>query len=61
MELITDKKGEPRMYMVTASEIAGSGETLNALLPDAAPGTMICTAGYGTIRQKAADGAWATL
>ena len=61
MRLIYDKPNEPPMYMVTDDEIAGSDSEINAMLPGAIPGTIITTAGYGTMKQKAEDESWATL
>jgi hypothetical protein len=58
---IYDKPGEPAMYLLTADEIAGNDAALNALLPNAEPGTMATVAGFGTIKQKAEDGSWATF
>jgi hypothetical protein len=58
---IYDKPGEPAMYLVTDSEASGSDSELNLLLPNAEPGTMITTAGFGVIKQKAEDGSWATF
>lgn len=61
MDLITDKKGEPRMYMASDAEYAMTDEQINAVLPDAAPGTMIAKCGYSAIKQKSASGSWVTL
>lgn len=58
---IYDKPGEPAIYLVTAAEIASEDTALNELLPNAEPGTMITVAGFGTIKQKAEDGSWATF
>jgi len=61
MNLIYSRPGEPKTYLVTAAEIAGSDADLNAALPDAEPGTVIATAGYTAMKQKAADGAWVSI
>lgn len=43
----TDRPGGATWVMVTDAEIASSN-TLNAALPNAEPGTVAHTAGYGT-------------
>ena len=58
---IVNKLGEPAMYLGTSADVSGSDSTINEALPNADAGTMICTAGYGTIKQKAADGSWVAL
>lgn len=53
--------GEPRTYMASSAEYAMTDEQTNAILPDALPGTLIVTAGYGSMKQKAHDGSWASI
>lgn len=61
MKLIYDRPGEPPVYLASEDEIDYTDEEINSALPGATPGTMLATAGYGTIRQKAEDGSWVTV
>ncbi|MBO7670125.1 MAG: hypothetical protein J6S60_06000 [Oscillospiraceae bacterium] len=61
MDLIYDKIGEPRQYQATDAEYSMTDEQINAALPDALPGTLISKAGYTAMKQKAADGSWASV
>ena len=58
MKLIQDTPGSPALYLCSDDEIAGDSDALNELLPDAAPGTIVTTAGYGTMKQVDAEGVW---
>lgn len=66
--LTSNKAGQEAMVMVSAAEIAGTDEQINAIVLDngvplsnLSPGTMIYTAGYAVIKQKGLDGAWSVL
>ena len=48
----------PREIMVDAATIAGTAEEIAAVIGEVAVGTIIYTAGYGTIKQKGLDGEW---
>ena len=47
-----------REIMVDAATIAGTAEEIAAVIGVVEVGTIIYTAGYGTIKQKGLDGEW---
>lgn len=61
MKLIYDVPNEPPIYLVNDDEAEYNATQLNAALPNAAPGTIITKAGFGTAKQKAEDGSWSPL
>lgn len=57
--LITSLGGkDPREIMVDAATIAGTAEAIEAVIGVVEVGTIIYTAGFGTIKQKGLDGSW---
>ena len=48
----------PREIMVDATTIAGTAEEIAAVIGEVEVGTIIYTAGFGTIKQKGLDGEW---
>ena len=44
--------------MVDAALFNSDADTINSVIGDLSPGTIIYTAGYGTIKQKGLDGEW---
>ena len=48
----------PREIMVDATTIAGSAADIAAVIGDVVIGTIIYTAGYGTIKQLGLDREW---
>ena len=48
----------PREIMVDAATIAGTAEEIAAVIGEVEVGTIIYTAGFGTIKQKGLDGEW---
>jgi len=44
--------------MASNEKFAMSDEETNAILPDALQGTIVTTAGYGAMKQKAGNGTW---
>ena len=48
----------PREIMVDATTIAGTAEEIAAVIGEVEVGTIIYTAGFGTIKQKGLDGSW---
>lgn len=57
--LITSLGGkDPREIMVDDATIAGTAAEIAAVIGAVAVGTVIYTAGYGTIKQKGLDGSW---
>lgn len=59
--IIYDKPGEPTVYLGSADDLAGSDSDINAALPNAPAGTIITTAGFGTMKQLDAEGSWAAV
>ena len=60
--LIQHKVGEPAMYLGSSADVSGSDSDINAALPGVPVGTLICTAGYGAIKQLDTDGeTWVTF
>ena len=55
--LIQAQPGSFPIYMLTDAEIADPSDVPE--LVNAAPGTMVVTAGFGTIKQLDEDGTWA--
>lgn len=49
---------DPREIMVDDATIAGTAEEIAAVIGAVEVGTIIYTAGYGTIKQKGLDGSW---
>ena len=47
-----------REIMVDAATIAGTAEAIAAVIGEVEVGTIIYTAGFGTIKQKGLDGEW---
>ena len=47
-----------REIMVDAATIAGTAEEIEAVIGVVEVGTIIYTAGFGTIKQKDFDGSW---
>lgn len=45
-------------FMVSDALIGGSADDIAAEIGDVAAGTIIYTAGFGTIKQKGLDGSW---
>ena len=57
--LITSLGGkDPREIMVDDATIAGTADEIAAVIGGGEVGTIIYTAGYGTIKQKGLDGSW---
>ena len=54
--LIQHKVGEPAMYLGSSADVTAADSAINAALPGVPVGTLICTAGYGTIKQLDTDG-----
>ena len=48
----------PREIMVDSNTIAGTAEEIEAVIGVVEVGTIIYTAGFGTIKQKGLDGEW---
>ena len=48
----------PREIMVDAATIAGTAAEIAAVIGEVAVGTIIYTAGYGTIKQLGLDREW---
>ena len=48
----------PREIMVDPATVAGTAEEIEAVIGVVEVGTIIYTAGFGTIKQKALDGSW---
>lgn len=44
--------------MVDTALFNSDADTINSVIGDLSPGTIIYTAGYGTIKQKGLDGSW---
>ena len=61
MDPIYNKNGEPRCYLATDAEYALSDEQINAILPDALPGTTITKAGYAAMKQRDHAGTWVPI
>lgn len=61
--VITDNRAwVPTEIMVSAAIIAKTGAEIDAaLVREQAAGTIIYTAGYDQIKQKALDGSWAEV
>lgn len=47
-----------REIMVDSNTIAGTAEAIEAVIGVVEVGTIIYTAGFGTIKQKGLDGEW---
>ena len=47
-----------REIMVDSNTIAGTAEAIEAVVGVVEVGTIIYTAGFGTIKQKGLDGSW---
>lgn len=60
-ELIYDRPGETPMYLGSDDDVGGNDAAINAALPEVPVGTVITTAGFGTMKQLGSDGHWATL
>lgn len=56
-----DRPGAPPMYQGRDDDVGGSNAEINAALPGVPVGTIIHTAGYGTMKQLGFGGQWATL
>ena len=61
MKIISDRPGEPTVYLLDDTEIELTSSEINELLPDAAPGTVITNAGFRTVKQRDEVGSWATV
>lgn len=59
MHKVTSLGGkDPREIMVDAATIAGTAEEIAAVIGAVEVGTIIYTAGYGTIKQLGLDREW---
>lgn len=56
--IITASDGMQQEFMVSEAVIGGSAADIAAVVGEAAPGTIIYTAGYESIKQKDFDGSW---